>query len=47
VQELKRLAYELSAIPAARSDSTKNASHRTLQRAGFIPYAHILYGAFR
>ena len=47
VQELKRLCYELGGIPAARSDPGNTASHRTLQKAGFIPYAHILVGSFR
>lgn len=47
VQELKRCCYELGAIPAARCDATNTASQRTLQSAGFIPYAHILIGAFR
>jgi GNAT superfamily N-acetyltransferase len=47
VQELKRVCYELGAIPAARSDPTNTASHRTLQKAGFLPYAHILFGSFR
>ena len=47
VQELKRACYELGAIPAARCDSTNTASQRTLQRAGFLPYAHILIGSFQ
>ncbi|HVF39265.1 MAG TPA: GNAT family N-acetyltransferase [Gemmatimonadaceae bacterium] len=46
VQELKRLCYELGAIPAARCDPTNTVSQRTLQRAGFLPYAHILIGSF-
>jgi len=46
VQEIKRRCYELGAIPAARCDTTNKASQRTLQSAGFIPYAHILVGAF-
>jgi GNAT superfamily N-acetyltransferase len=44
VQELKRLAYELGSIPAARCGSGNVASRRTLQKAGFVPYAHILNG---
>ena len=44
VQELKRVCYELGAIPGARCNSTNIASHRTLQRAGFVPFAHILVG---
>lgn len=47
VQELKRCCYELGGIPAARCDPTNSASQRTLQRAGFVPYAHILIGAFK
>lgn len=45
VQELKRLTYELGAIPAARCNPDNAASRRTLQRAGFAPCAHILVGA--
>jgi hypothetical protein len=44
VQELKRLAYQLGAIPCARCNPTNIASRRTLQKAGFVPYAHILDG---
>lgn len=44
VQELKRICYELGAIPAARCDPTNAPSRRTLQRAGFVPFAHILFG---
>jgi GNAT superfamily N-acetyltransferase len=44
VQELKRQAYELGSIPAARCSPHNRASRKTLQRAGFIPYAHILNG---
>ena len=47
VQELKRECYALGGIPAARCDPTNTASQRTLQRAGFIPYAHILIGSFQ
>jgi GNAT superfamily N-acetyltransferase len=47
VQELKRLCRELGAVPGARCDPTNTASRRTLQRAGFVPYAHILIGTFR
>lgn len=45
VQELKRSCYELGAVPCARCDSTNIASRRTLQRAGFVPCAHILMGS--
>jgi len=44
VQELKREAYNLGAIPAARCNPNNLASRRTLQKAGFVPYAHILDG---
>ena len=44
VQELKRLAYELGSIPAARCNSTNVASRKTLQKAGFVPCANILHG---
>ena len=46
VQELKRLCRELGGVPGARCDPTNTASRRTLQRAGFVPYAHILTGVF-
>jgi len=44
VQELKRCAYELEAIPAARCNPSNIASRKTLQKAGFVPYCHILTG---
>jgi GNAT superfamily N-acetyltransferase len=44
VQELKRESYQLGAIPCARCDPTNIASRQTLQRAGFVPFAHILNG---
>jgi len=44
VQELKRAAYELGAIPCARCSPTNIASRRTLQKAGFVPFAHMLTG---
>ncbi len=44
VQELKRLSYTLGAVPAARCNPDNGASRRTLQRAGFVPCAHILAG---
>jgi hypothetical protein len=47
VQELKRAAYDLDAIPAARCNTTNIPSRRTLQRAGFVPCAHILTGIIR
>jgi GNAT superfamily N-acetyltransferase len=45
VQQLKRQAYELGAIPAARCNPANVASRRTLQKAGFEPYAAILTGS--
>jgi GNAT superfamily N-acetyltransferase len=42
VQELKRLCYEIGAIPGARCNPSNVASRQTLQRAGFVPVAHIL-----
>ena len=44
VQELKRVCYELGAIPGARCDPSNIASRCTLQRAGFVAFAHILNG---
>jgi GNAT superfamily N-acetyltransferase len=46
VQELKRECYRMGAVPAARCSPENTASFRTLQRAGFIPFAHILIGSF-
>jgi GNAT superfamily N-acetyltransferase len=45
VQELKQNCYSLGAIPCARCSPTNLASRRTLQRAGFVPFAHILIGS--
>jgi GNAT superfamily N-acetyltransferase len=44
VQELKRGAYELEAVPCARCSPANVASRRTLQKAGFVPFAHMLTG---
>ena len=44
VQELKRACYALGAIPAARCSTDNVASRRTLQKAGLVPFAHILVG---
>ena len=44
VQELKRMAYELGAIPGARCNPANIASRQTLQKAGFTPFAHMLTG---
>jgi GNAT superfamily N-acetyltransferase len=47
VQELKRIAYVLGSIPGARCSPDNVASRLTLQKAGFVPYAHMLVGAIR
>jgi GNAT superfamily N-acetyltransferase len=47
VQELKRLAYALGSIPSARCSPSNVASRKTLQKAGLVPYAHILNGSIR
>jgi GNAT superfamily N-acetyltransferase len=44
VQELKRVCYEGGFKPGARTGPDNISSQRTLQRAGFVPYAHILVG---
>jgi GNAT superfamily N-acetyltransferase len=44
VQELKRACYELGSIPCARCNPNNMASRKTLQKAGFVPCAHILSG---
>ena len=44
VQELKRAAYDLEAVPCARCSPANVASRRTLQKAGFVPFAHMLTG---
>ena len=46
VQELKRVCYEeFRSIPCARCSPTNVASRETLQKAGFVPCAHILTGS--
>ena len=47
VQELKRIAYELGSIPCARCSPENVASRLTLQKAGLVPFAHILNGTIR
>ena len=44
VQELKHAAYDLDAVPCARCNPDNIPSRRTLQKAGFVPYAHMLTG---
>lgn len=45
VQELKRVCYERGSIPCARCSPENLASRKTLQKAGFVPCAHILTGS--
>lgn len=45
VQELRRIAYEIGHVPAARCDVGNIASRRTLQRSGLLPCGHILLAA--
>jgi RimJ/RimL family protein N-acetyltransferase len=47
VQELKRLCYEGGSVPCARCDPDNFASRNTLQKAGFVPCAHILNGTLQ
>jgi GNAT superfamily N-acetyltransferase len=44
IQELKRTAYEIGKIPAARCDVANAASRATLQNAGLFPCARLLSG---
>lgn len=44
VQELKRVCYEGGSIPGARCNPKNVASRMTLQKAGFVPHAHLLTG---
>lgn len=44
VQELKRVCREAGNIPCARCNTDNVGSRRTLQKAGFVPCAHILTG---
>lgn len=45
VQELKRCAYALGSIPCARCNPANVGSRETLQKAGLVPFAHILNGS--
>lgn len=47
VQELKRICRERGGIPGARCNTENIASRKTLQKAGFVPYAHILLGTLQ
>jgi GNAT superfamily N-acetyltransferase len=44
VQELKRIGHERGKIPTARCNPENLPSRKTLQKAGFVPCAHILHG---
>ena len=44
VQELKRTAYDLKKIPAARCNVDNIPSRKTLQKAGFVPCGNRLTG---
>ena len=45
VQELKRICREMGSIPCARRSPDNIASRKTLQKAGLVPYAHMLTGS--
>ena len=44
IQELKRVAYEMGKVPAARCNVANAASRATLQKAGLLPCARLLTG---
>jgi GNAT superfamily N-acetyltransferase len=44
VQELKRVAYEIGKVPAARCNVANTGSRKTLQKAGMLPCGRILLG---
>ena len=44
IQELKRVAYEMGKVPAARCNVANAASRATLQKAGLLPCARLLGG---
>lgn len=45
VQELKRITWEKGSKPGARCNRTNVASRKTLQKAGFVPFGHVLVGS--
>jgi GNAT superfamily N-acetyltransferase len=45
IQELKRVAYEMGKVPAARCNAVNVASRATLQKAGMMPCGRMLAGA--
>jgi len=44
VQELKRICREGGSVPCARCNTENVPSRKTLQKAGFVPCAHMLCG---
>lgn len=44
IQELKRTAYEMGKVPAARCNATNVGSRASLQKAGMLPCARVLTG---
>jgi acetyltransferase (GNAT) family protein len=44
VQELKRICYQGGSVPCARCNPGNVASRKTLQKAGFVPFAALLCG---
>ena len=47
IQELKRMAYEMGKVPAARCNASNEASRASLQKAGMLPCARMLAGPLR
>jgi hypothetical protein len=47
VQELKRIAYGMEKIPAARCDGENAISRKTLEKAGMLPCGRVLQGEVR
>ena len=47
IQELKRAAYEMGKVPAARCNASNEASRASLQKAGMLPCARMLAGPLR
>jgi RimJ/RimL family protein N-acetyltransferase len=44
VQEMKKACYQSGSVPSARCKPTNVASRKTLEAAGFIPCARLIYG---
>jgi hypothetical protein len=47
IQELKRQAYEMGKVPAARCNVVNAASRASLQKAGMLPCARFLTGVLK